>query len=336
VVPFPLMSRVTDEAALHRWHLVTVASRAADFVGLPADPIEELRPVLSGFYGDEDYQLYLGSLDGVPVAAVLARLPTHDNLDLANLELNIHPDHRQRGYGRWALETAFDTMRASGRTKALAEVPGATRTANPAAGESLGVAVGARRMTTEKRRMLDVERMSESQLAVLHADATAAAAGYSTIAWRDRTPERFLTDMAALRALMSTDPPQGELDLEPERWDADRYLTLERSYIERGRQHLFVAARDDSTGRLVGYSDLGVPQGASVGYQWDTIVRSEHRGHRLGLLLKLANLRALKTQLPEVRYLNTWNDDDNRHMVAVNERLGFDVMEAWSEWQVDL
>jgi hypothetical protein len=65
-------------------------------------------------------------------------------------------------------------------------------------------------------------------------------------------------------------------------------------------------------------------------------VAAEHRGHRLGLLLKVANLDQLRRFLPEVRYLNTWNADVNAHMVAINERLGFRPMEGWSEWQLDL
>jgi GNAT superfamily N-acetyltransferase len=332
----PVMSRVRDEPGLRRWRSVTAASLAADHVGLPADPIDELRPALSGSYGDEEYQLFVGEVDDVAVTSLLLRLPIHDNRDLANVALHVHPDHRRRGYGRWAAQMLRELLTAAGRTKALAEVAGSTLTSTPAAGELLATAIGARRMTIEKRRMLDVGQLPWDTLAALLEQARAAAVGYSTVAWRDHTPAELVTDMAELRSLMSTDPPQGELELEPEVWDAERYLALERSYIERGRQHLVVAARHDASGRLAGYTDLGVPRGATVGYQWDTIVGSEHRGHRLGLLVKLANLAELTAQLPEVRYLNTWNDDENTHMVAVNDILGYRIMEAWSEWQLDL
>jgi GNAT superfamily N-acetyltransferase len=335
-VPEPVMSRVRDEAGLRRWHSVTAASQDADHVGMPAYPIDELRPALSGSYGDEDFQLFVGDVDGVPVASVLFRLPIHDNLDLANIAMHVHPDHRRRGYGRWAAQWLSELLGAAGRTKVLAEVADATRTSTPAAGELLAAALGARRMTIEKRRMLDVGNLPPETLAAMLDEVRATAAGYSAVAWRDHTPPELVADMTALRALMSTDPPQGELDLEPEVWDADRYLVLERSYIERGRQHLVVAARHDTSGQLAGYTDLGVPRGATVGYQWDTIVSSEHRGHRLGLLVKLANLVELRAALPEVRYLNTWNDDANTHMVAVNNTLGFRIMEGWSEWQLDL
>jgi GNAT superfamily N-acetyltransferase len=333
----PLMSRVRDEAALRRWQQVTSASFAADFVGFPADPIEESRPALVGLYGDEEVAFYVGDVDRVPVVAVVTRLPVHDNVDLANVGLRVHPDHRRRGYGRSALDATIEALRAAGRRKVLFEIPTATRTEDPAAGELFAASIGARSMIGEKRRLLDVRGLAGRRLASLLGEATEAAAGYSTVAWVDHTPEPYLADMVALRTLMSIDPPQGELELEPERWDVARYLAVERSYVERGRRHLVVAAREDSSGRVIGYTELGVPSGgATVGYQWDTIVHADHRGHRLGLLLKLANLAELRRQLPEVRYLNTWNADDNAHMVAVNELLGFKTMEGWSEWQLDL
>ena len=332
-----VMSHVRDDDALSRWYGVVAACQLVDFVGLPADPIEEIRPALAGRYGDEDFTLHLGEVEGVPVVAVVTRLPVHDNVTLANVGLRVHPDHRRRGYGRAALEVVLDELKSAGRTTVLFEVPDVTRGWDPSAGMMFAASVGARRMLVAVRRMLDVTGIPESRLAALHDEARAASAGYSVLTWRDHTPSEYVEDMAALRALMSTDPPQGDLELEPEQWDAERYLSLERSYIERGRLHLVAAVRAEETGQLVGYTDLGVPSGGgTVGYQWDTIVRSDHRGRRLGLLVKLANLAELRRALPEVRYLNTWNAEENAHMVGVNERLGYRPMERWSEMQLTL
>ena len=76
--------------------------------------------------------------------------------------------------------------------------------------------------------------------------------------------------------------------------------------------------------------------GSSYAYQWDTIVAGAHRGHRLGLLTKTANLQLLRQAQPEVRWINTWNAESNAHMVGINERLGFQPMERWFDWQLDL
>jgi GNAT superfamily N-acetyltransferase len=331
-----VMARVRDDEALCQWQDVAVASQAADFVGLPADPIEDSRPLLAGRCGDEDFALYVGAVGGTPVCSALTRLPVHDNVTLANVAVRVHPDHRRRGYGREAVEVLGALLRSAGRTKMLVEVPTFTRTSTPSEGELFATAVGARRVMAEARRMLDLAALSDDAITALLGDA-GTSKGYSVIEWRDRTPAEYVADMAQLRALMSTDPPQGQLDLEPEPWDAARFLAVEDSIIARGRQVLVAAVRHDASGALVGYTNVGVSSGGgSVGYQWDTIVRSDHRGHRLGLLVKLANIEQLRRELPEVRYLNTWNADENVHMVAINERLGFQVMEGWSEWQLDL
>jgi GNAT superfamily N-acetyltransferase len=166
---------------------------------------------------------------------------------------------------------------------------------------------------------------------------TARAKGYSLMQWIDRVPDRDVEDLAALMVRMSIDAPHGDLVEEPEVWDIARYRAKEDSAVARGRKRVGTAARDEATGRLVGFTDIGVSTVRSeLGYQWDTIVSREHRGHRLGLLVKLANLRLLREVSPKTRYLNTWNADDNAPMVAVNDALGYRPVEVTQEWQLEL
>jgi hypothetical protein len=71
-------------------------------------------------------------------------------------------------------------------------------------------------------------------------------------------------------------------------------------------------------------------------FQDTTIVDPVHRGHRLGLLLKAANVRAVLAERPGVRAVWTWNAETNTQMIAINETLGYRV-EAWSAgYQRDL
>lgn len=346
------LERVTDEAGVLAWHEILRASFDADYESLPADPVDDIRPALDGLYDGEAVELWLGRDDrgdrdgeedgggdggGAAVAAVNLRSPVYDNTNLTNLSLWVHPAHRRRGHGRRAMAAALDLVRAKRRTQVLLEVVLTDADGEPSPGARLAAEFGARPMTAEARRLLDLDALDEQRVAELDADARAASTGYSMLRWRERTPPEWVNDMAELTALMSTDPPMGELDLEPETWTAERYLEREESFVARRRKHLTVAARDDETGRLAGYTDLGIPYGpASVGYQWSTIVRKEHRGHKLGLRMKIDNLRYLAAEHPEVRKLNTWNADENPYMVSVNDVLGFRVMESWAEWQIDL
>jgi GNAT superfamily N-acetyltransferase len=161
--------------------------------------------------------------------------------------------------------------------------------------------------------------------------------GYTTLSWVDRVPPDFHDEMAELIAAMSTDAPHGDSDFEPEQWDAERYRAWEDGQLARGRQRLVSVVRHDASGQLAGFTDLGraatIPD---VAFQWATIVRKGHRGHKLGMLLKLANLEQLRREVPTVRHLNTWNAEDNTWMVAVNESVGFTVMEAWTKYELVL
>ena len=75
---------------------------------------------------------------------------------------------------------------------------------------------------------------------------------------------------------------------------------------------------------MVAYTDIAVTVHESErAYQWGTLVRTDHRGHRLGLAVKVANLRLLQETHPQITTVVTFNADVNAPMVAVNERLGF-------------
>jgi hypothetical protein len=69
------------------------------------------------------------------------------------------------------------------------------------------------------------------------------------------------------------------------------------------------------------------------GMQGGTLVLPGHRGHRLGLALKVANQTLLRDRFPAVRGVHTWNADINEHMNAINERLGFTTVERLVEVQ---
>ena len=51
-----------------------------------------------------------------------------------------------------------------------------------------------------------------------------------------------------------------------------------------------------------------------------------HRGHRVGLLVKTAMLDWLAAAEPGVEHITTDNADSNQWMIAINDLLGFEIL----------
>lgn len=86
----------------------------------------------------------------------------------------------------------------------------------------------------------------------------------------------------------------------------------------------------------MGFTELEVSAepGRAVS-QEDTLVLREHRGRRLGLLLKVANLELLAAESPGHPSVMTYNAEENRHMLTVNEALGFVPVGYEGAWRRD-
>lgn len=105
----------------------------------------------------------------------------------------------------------------------------------------------------------------------------------------------------------------------------------------RGEPRYHAAACHEATGRIVGWSVLGFDVGEQdFAWQGTTVVDPDHRGHRLGLLLMLENLRRVRELYPGLRAVDTVNAEQNTHMIAINDALGFRPLDAWIDWRYDV
>ncbi|QEE60971.1 hypothetical protein FVA74_04795 [Salinibacterium sp. dk2585] len=184
-------------------------------------------------------------------------------------------------------------------------------------------------------RLAQVDRISRLALPS-DAEEPTPPPGYELLLWEGATPEDLVEGMATLHARMSTDPPLGQVDWNPEEWDAERVKENDARRGEDGRLWLTAAVRHVASGALAGFTDLSVPpEPDRPAMQMDTIVAAEHRGRRLGMLLKLANLHALDRLAPGHPAIYTWNAEENRHMLDVNEAVGFVAIGYESAWRRD-
>lgn len=278
-------------------------------------------------------------LAGVPAGYLELDLPCLDNVESAMLELWAHPEWRRRGVGRALHEWAVRLMRELGRKRILGmsptPLPGAPPRPQP--GTDFARAMGASDALVEVRRRLDTGNLDQAELDRLLTAAWQRAGGYSLACWTGPTPDEYAADVAYLDGRLLSDSPIGDLDLEPEKIDADRVRGIEAARIARGGRMVHAAMRHDASGRLVAYTMLDI-NGSSPwhAFQQITLVDPVHRGHRLGTIIKIENLRAALAYEPTLRAVDTWNAGVNAHMIAINEAMGFRPVDQWHNWQLSL
>ncbi|WP_254678636.1 hypothetical protein [Arthrobacter sp. 24S4-2] len=133
---------------------------------------------------------------------------------------------------------------------------------------------------------------------------------------------------------MSTDAPSGALSNDAESWDVARVRHVEKTWKQAGLHSLVASARHRETGELAAYTVLQVSAGKPwLASQDDTLVASHHRGHRLGMLVKILNIRRLLSGYPAVERIITFNAAENDHMLSINVALGFCPAGYDGEWQ---
>lgn len=335
--------RPGDKDALRAVWKVETAAHRVDLPMLPANPVQDIvnEPPIQKSRVRKRWLAFDGDR---PVGAARLVLPQLDNRHVGELWIVVHPEVRRRGIGRALLDVAVRSMREDGRTTVMAEVPeplvdalrsDSTGHRSPAA--AFAAAAGAQAALAEMCRVLDLDSLDDAHLAALETEARSRSRGYELVQWVGPAPEEFLPDLARLTSRMSTDAPMGGLHWEQEAWDPERYREAEAEPIAMGRQWVTTAARHCGTGRLAAYTDMGwSTHDPEPAFQWTTIVEREHRGNRLGMLVKVGNLHLLRREQPAVRRIFTWNADSNEHMLAINKAMGFRPVAKWTEWQLDL
>ncbi len=263
---------------------------------------------------------------------------TVDNTDLANVLVCCTPAERGHGYAAEMLAHVEEQARARGRHRLVSEVVW------PYDGGADGT--GSADLAWAGRQgfelaLVDVQRrlalpVPPDRLDALAAEAASHHEGYQLRSFTGAVPDDLVEGWAALSAMLMTEAPMGEIDREEETADAAAIRAEEALLEQQGRVRLGTAALAPD-GELVAYTDLVVTEHESErGYQWGTLVRPDHRGHRLGLAVKVANVRLLQETHPRITTVVTFNADVNAPMVAVNERLGFLPVQWMGELQKKL
>jgi len=321
----------------------------ADILGSDALAVgaAELLP----FYQLQQYEpkrMFVAMADGRIVGRSILSWSAEPGSTVSWLVGEVLREYRGRGVGTALFDHLEGLASAAGRTTLQAAAvhtvtPGGERVASQTGFGDLPAAdPGVRFMLRRGYTLQQIKRVSfldlpvdPGVLAELRDQAQGKAGDdYRIVEWTGRTPPRWLGDIAVLKGRMSVDEPSGGLDNEDEAWDEGRVVATDSKLLAGGQLQLTVAVEHRPTGRLAGHSELWLSADRTRPVQQhDTLVLAEHRGHRLGMLLKVANLQQLARVNPGSMLAYTFNAEENRHMLDVNEAVGYRPVGAEGAWR---
>lgn len=290
---------------------------------------------------------FVARSDGNIVGMVTVSFPQEAEAHAAEIDMLVPAEHWGHGVEEALLSRAEEEARTRGRNVlqlwSLHRPEESERMLVPRTGWGRVPAIPLSDLLEARGfRLEQVERNSEFDL---QADAAPlrralaeaqsfAGADYRVVEWMLPTPPALRDGFAAVLARLSTDAPSGDMDFVAEQWDADRVVRREAQLTGAGQAVSVVAVQHIPSGDLVAYNELLISADrASVTHQFGTLVSQEHRGHRLGMIVKCANLLRWRELMPSSAVVSTFNAEENRPMLSINEAIGFVAVSYAGAWQ---
>ena len=312
-----------DEAELRAWWEIGRDATAERPVH--GWPVWEISRAALPIRRSDGKLLLLGAYDGGRmVGAGMMFTFTEDNDHLAEIDVYVAPQDRRRGVGRALLGELERRARADRRTSLIASVypPVGADSAGSLFAEALGYPVA----SAEETKVVDLAT-APAGWAGLDDEVAAVMGDHRVEVFDQRVPDEMVDDFCVLLSALLGEIPTGDLDLQQQRWTPQRLQESWERFDRIGLEQV-VAVAVAPDGHLCGFSDLRVnrndPRHASVGA---TMVQPGHRGHRLGLGMKLLTHRRLLERYPDCEYVETGNAGVNAAMSSVNTKLGYRVVE---------
>ncbi|CAN5699022.1 GNAT family N-acetyltransferase [soil metagenome] len=325
-----------DDSAFAEWYAVSAAAQREGMGDLATMwSLAELSVMLREPSRVRRFHLYAGRVEGTLVAVGAHVLTLLDNLEAASLEVGVAPAHRRQGHGGTMLDFLEVRARELGRPLLQTGISWLDEYGSDGAGwpgREFALSRGYRLTLGDVQRELPLP-VDEALLDALAAEAAAAHEGYELRSWVGRVPDELALGWETLASSLMTEAPTGDAEREPEVADVENLREQERVAEKQGRTVCCTAAIT-ADGEVAAYTNMALtPHESGKTYQWGTLVRTADRGHRLGLAVKVANLRLLQGLGLGAEKVVTWNAEVNDHMIEINARLGFVPVARAGEFQ---
>jgi GNAT superfamily N-acetyltransferase len=310
--------------------LAGLLNRAAalDAPHVPEETGETLRlRLVHGWDGDGTERVLL-ALDGRGRLLGFAALemPTYDNRGLIFADLKVDPPGRRQGVGSALLEAVGKVSAEVGRDLLMAEAWYGS------AGTPFLKRHGFTQASVAAQRRLYPQQLPREGDAQLLEQARAASRGYELLRVAGPLPDEMRAQMLDTVDAIN-DAPLDDLELEDDNFTIARLRAYDAAQEAQQHRVYRIVARDRD-GAPAAHTVVAVDGLRPFhGEQHDTSVRREHRGHRLGLRLKLEMLAWLREAEPQLHQIDTWNQESNTHMVAVNDLIGCTVVGRGLQFQ---
>ncbi|MEJ7689644.1 MAG: hypothetical protein WKF76_03990 [Nocardioidaceae bacterium] len=322
----------SNSAELRTYHHIYEEAERAELADAAVYSLEDTVTVLTRAPLGWFYRGYAVFESGRMVGEGLIVGSTEDNLRTARLWAWVPPRERGRGVGRCVAVFLLGECRILGRDilQSTAKYPFEHRDDHPYRRFAERHGFNLANTQVERRLALPV---SDRLLTSVAARAREKHRGYRLRTIVGPIPSDVAQGYCDVNNRLALEAPGGELHVEQNRRTPQILADQDEEIHEQGRTRVTTLALD-AEGTVVALS-CAIVTSASEPHvdQWSTIVRADHRGHRLGLAIKVAQIKVIQQQFPSKRFITTTNAETNAHMVAVNEALGFERFALEGDFQ---
>jgi mycothiol synthase len=309
----PIDPGSADRSTLEDIYQLISASGELDNPGAPAltletaigrlkNPQPSLGPVLR----------WVAHQDSRVVGLAALYFPEAENSHLGLLELTVHPDARRHRIGTAILRAITPELRAHERT--VLECWNVTK---GGAGVSFATVLGFEVVSATVFQTLSISNVDRSAWEV------EPRPGYRLHTWQGTAPGELVASYAEARRAIA-DSPFGRSAFRFPAWTVERVRESEADRRHREIDHRVVAVVRQDSEQVVGFTELQMyPHREDLGYQGDTAVLAQHRGHSLSFCAKATMLQWLLAERPKLKQVITSTAAANPYMVNVNLALGY-------------